>query len=116
MPVTKEVAGLIEADGKVMRWNGDKVRLDLVPAEWVMGLGEVLTFGAKKYEANLWRRGMAFSACIGSSLRHIYKWTMGEEKDPDSGLHHLLHAAVNLLFLYTYLEDKVGTDDRVPKR
>lgn len=109
---TKDKAGLVEADGKVMRYNADKNRLELIPPEWPEGLAAVLTFGAKKYEDNLWRRGMKFSACLGSSLRHIYKWARGEENDPETGIHHLLHAAVNLLFLYTYQLDKVGTDDR----
>lgn len=110
--VTKDKPGLVEADGKVMRYNGDKNRLELVPAEWVEGLASVLTYGANKYEDNLWRRGMKYSACIGSALRHVFKWIRGEQNDPETGLSHLLHAAVNLLFLHTYQLDKVGEDDR----
>jgi hypothetical protein len=95
-----------------LRYDAGKNRLDLIPAEWIEGLGEIMTFGANKYEDRNWERGMPWSKCLGPALRHVVKWMRGETLDEESGKHHLLHAAWNLLALYFYQEKNLGTDDR----
>lgn len=110
--MAKEQVGLTKADGTVMRYNGGKNRLDLVPMKWMEGLGSVVTFGANKYRPNGWRDGMPWNNTLGSALRHIAAWQNGEELDSDSGLPHLLHAATNLMFIYTYQQEGIGEDDR----
>jgi hypothetical protein len=117
VPKGTEIVGLTKDDGTVMRYNGGKNRLDLVPPEWLEGLGSVITFGANKYRPNGWRDGMPWSDTMASALRHITSWQKGEELDSDSGLPHLLHAATNLMFLYTYGLENVGEDNRfIPTR
>ena len=95
-----------------LRKDEGKLRLDLIPAEWVEGLGAVLTFGAQKYEDRNWEKGMAWGKCLGPGLRHVFKWVRGETYDEESGLHHLYHAAWNFLALAYYQERNLGTDDR----
>lgn len=85
-----------------MRKDAGKVRMDLVPAEWIIGLAEVCTMGAEKYEPWLWTKGMPRWRLIASNLRHTYAWIRGEHKDAESGLDHRLHAAWNLLVDYSY--------------
>ncbi len=89
-----------------------KPRLDLLPSRPVEEVALVLAFGGGKYGDNNWRKGMFWSRVIAASLRHIFAFMRGEDKDPESGLSHLAHAATNLLFLIEYTHTKKDHDDR----
>jgi len=98
------------------KFDGEKVRLDLLPFESIKAIGDVLTFGAKKYDAHNWRKGMSWSRLIGAALRHIFAWATGQDKDSESGLSHLAHAMCCLAFLFSYQQLGAGTDDRYNTR
>jgi len=102
----------VPADGGGLRYTEGKVRLDLIPFEWVWGLGQVMTTSTAKYPDRNWERGMAWTTCVGCLLRHVFKWLAGERTDAESGCHHLLHAAWNCLALVSYETRGLGTDDR----
>lgn len=89
-----------------------KLSLSLLPLEPLEEVARVLEFGAAKYDRNNWKKGTNWTRLADSTLRHLFSWIKGEDKDPESGLSHLAHAACNLLFLLYYTEKKVGTDDR----
>lgn len=77
-----------------------KPRWDLVPYQAQAVIVDVLTYGAEKYEPDNWRkvdgwRWRYFRAGVG----HLVDWWMGEERDQESGLPHLAHAACCVLFL-----------------
>lgn len=95
-----------------VRNDGGKNRVDLLPITALEEVSRVLTAGASKYGENNWRPGMAWSRCYASCLRHLFAWWRGEDKDPETGLSHLGHAACNIFFLIDYQERKKGTDDR----
>jgi hypothetical protein len=95
-----------------LRFDSGKVKLHLIPPEWVMGLGDVLTFGATKYDERNWELGMPFSKVYSPMQRHSWKWWDGEKEDEESGLHHMLHTAWNALALYSYDLRGIGEDDR----
>lgn len=77
-----------------------KNRLDLIEPEFIEGIGEVLTFGATKYEPNNWQNVEdAEDRYYAAALRHLMAWRRGEVVDEESGLSHLKHAATNLMFL-----------------
>lgn len=101
----------VVADGGGLRKDDGKNMLDLIPLEWIWGLGEVLTQGAEKYAIRNWERGMKWSKMIGCGLRHVVKFACGERYDPESGCHHLLHAAWNFLALMSYDLRGVGEND-----
>lgn len=82
-----------------MKFDGDKVRYDLIPPKPMEYLAEVLTFGARKYKPNNWRECTDLSRYEGALLRHIQAYRMGEKLDPETGLPHLAHAMCNLTFL-----------------
>lgn len=63
------------------------------------GAVDVLTFGARKYGAHNWRRGLAQSRLVAAACRHLYATIAGEPTDPESGLPHLAHATTTLLML-----------------
>ena len=77
-----------------------KNRLDLIEPQFIEGVGEVLTFGAQKYEPNNWQNVEdPEDRYYAAALRHLMAWRKGETADKESGLSHLKHAATNLMFL-----------------
>ena len=92
--------GLVDGGG--LRLNVGKNRWDLLPLDAVDEVVKVLTVGASKYAARNWERGMAYSICLASALRHIVKRAMGELRDPETGMLHTACAACNLMFLTAY--------------
>lgn len=97
---------------KGLRHNEGKLRYDLVPPEWLEVLAHVMTKGAEKYEPRNWEKGMEWSKCYASLMRHVQAWYAGEDTDQESGLPHMAHAAWNALALVTYAADHPEYDDR----
>lgn len=95
-----------------LRFNEGKQRFDLLPPSWPRALVEVLTKGAEKYEDRNWERGMNWSTCYASMMRHIQAWWEGNDIDPESGLPHMAHAAWNALALVEYMTTHPELDDR----
>ena len=101
--------------GEAVRADADKLRYDLIPPIPIRGLAEVLTAGSKKYADNNWMRGMKWSRCYASLMRHLQAWYSGEDLDPETGISHLHHAAANIMFLQQYSETFPEGDDRAFK-
>lgn len=90
-----------------MKNDEGKNRLDLIEPRFIEGVGEVLTFGAKKYEPNNWQKVEdAENRYYAAALRHLMAWRRGEKIDLESGLSHLKHAATNIMFLLHFEEEK----------
>ena len=88
-----------------LKKDAGKNRLDLVPPEWFITDGEVLTFGISKgYEAESWK-SVDIERYKASTLRHLFAYLSGETHDPESKLSHLAHVRVNVGFLM-YLGDE----------
>ena len=81
-----------------MKNDGEKPDWSLLPLETIEGIVRVLTYGAKKYERNNWKK-VSINRNFAALLRHLSKWQAGEEYDPESGLHHLDHALCDLMFI-----------------
>jgi hypothetical protein len=86
--------------------------MDLVPYESVAQIAEVLGFGAQKYDAHNWRKGIAMSRLIAAAERHIGQFKDGEDRDPESGLSHLAHAGCCVLFALWMYTNRPDLDDR----
>lgn len=90
-----------------------KPRWELVPFDAIRGVVEILTFGAKKYAARNWERGIAYGRVFGAIMRHLTAWWGGENLDPESGKSHLDHAMCELMFLSAYEKrGMTSLDDR----
>lgn len=98
-----------------LRYNAGKIAFDLLPPAALTELATVYTRGAEKYAPNNWRLGMRFGICIGAALRHVFKFLVGEDRDQETGCHHLAMAAWNCLAIVQYQADGVGEDDRFKK-
>ena len=95
-----------------VKYDGDKPTMELLAPEFLVGTATVLAYGKRKYAARNWEAGMRWGRPLGGLLRHITAWMTGEDIDPESGLHHLDHAACCLMFLRGYVARGIGEDDR----
>jgi hypothetical protein len=77
-----------------------------------MEIAEVLTYGAKKYEAHNWCHGISFERLKSAMDRHMAAWWAGEDCDPETGYSHLAHAACCLFFLMDLRHTRPDMDDR----
>lgn len=98
-----------------LRFNAGKPACELFPPAAMLELANGYGKGAEKYSPNNWRIGMRFGICVGAALRHIFKFMAGQNKDQETGVHHLALAAWNCLAIIQYQADGVGTDDRYVK-
>jgi hypothetical protein len=98
------------------KYDGEKVRLDLLSSFWVQSVGAVLTFGAKKYAAHNWRKGIGISRLIAASLRHLFAFLGGENNDPETNLPHLAHASCCLMFASELMVTRPDLDDRYKEK
>lgn len=89
-----------------------KPRHSLLPPHALDAIIAVLEYGAVKYGARNWTGGMAYSRPWDAAKRHMWAWWKGEDVDPESGLPHLAHAIVSLMFLIDYQATNTGEDDR----
>jgi len=95
-----------------LKRDSGKPPMQLLPMRALTIVSQVLAHGAGKYKPHGWRRGMEWSRLIGGVLRHFCAWAEGEDKDPETGLSHLAHAACGVLFLLEYELTGKGVDDR----
>jgi hypothetical protein len=92
--------------------DGGKPPMGLLDTFALVQIARVLAFGAQKYAAHNWRKGMEWSRMVDAMLRHILAWNDGEDNDPESGLSHLAHAGCCLMFLLNYELTHTEFDDR----
>jgi hypothetical protein len=99
-------------DAPATKFDTGKPRMDLIPPEALMALGEVFAYGAKKYTDRNWEKGMDWGRLVGATHRHFAAWMAGEDDDPESTLPHLWHVLTNVAMLAAYEVRGSGKDDR----
>lgn len=91
-----------------------KPPVSLIYPPAVLEEARVMGFGAQKYAAHNWRKGMAHTRLSDAAMRHVLAWVSGEDLDPESGLSHLAHARcclgilMGLIDLHPELDDRYG--------
>lgn len=71
----------------------------------------VFTYGANKYKAWNWIKGMQWSVPVACAVRHSLKILSGEDIDEESGRKHAAHVVCNILMLIHYTKYyKEGND------
>src|SRR3990167_2636340 len=78
-------------------------------------VGKVAGYGGGKDERYNFAKGYKWSLSYDALQRHLMAFWGGEDKDPESGLWHLAHAAWHCLALMTFARRGLGTDDRFPR-
>jgi hypothetical protein len=80
------------------------------------GAAMVFEYGAKKYAAWNWIKGMQWSVPVGCISRHVRAIMVdGEIDDPESKLPHVGHISCNLIMLAQYDLTYLEGNDLVPK-
>ena len=94
-----------------MKFDTAKPRMDLLDPQALEGLAAVLTFGAKKYAAHNWRKGIVNTRLIAALLRHLFAILRGEDTDPESGLPHIDHVGCCWMFLSNNMKNRPDLND-----
>lgn len=102
--------------GGAVKFDQDKLPLHLLSTEALNQTAAVLAFGAQKYAEHNWRNGFTWSRPLAAAMRHITAFNAGEDKDPESGLSHLAHAACCIMFLLEFEKTHPELDDRYRPR
>ena len=89
----------------------------LIPVVPLREIARVYGHGASKYAPNNWRLGYPFAWTLDSLGRHIESFKEGEDINPETGIHHLAHAAfhLNSLMDWTLTPGYEKFDDRWKK-
>jgi len=106
------VAAIQKHLGTALKFDQNKLPLHLLSTEALNQTAAVLAFGAQKYAEHNWRAGFAWSRPLSAAMRHITAFNAGEDKDPESGLSHLAHAACCIMFLLEFEKTHQHLDDR----
>lgn len=101
--------------GSGARYNDDKPDFSLIPLSTLEDEARVWAYGAKKYKAWNWAKGMPWSVPYACAMRHLSAWQRGEDIDPESGQPHLAHVMCNIRMLTLYSKTYPEGDDRPPK-
>lgn len=106
---------------KALAFDSGKLDLSLVPAEWVEALVQPFQAGIdKNYPRDNWRLSLNTdehntfkNKRLTSALRHISAYRKSDIFDEETGLHHLLLGAWNLLCVFWY-DDNQKEKSNVP--
>ena len=86
-----------------VKYDNGKPQWSLLPFRALTQVVEVLTYGAKKYAPDNWKKVPdARRRYIDAGFRHFTAYTTGETHDPETGKHHLAHAICCLLYLVAF--------------
>lgn len=92
---TKTTAGV--------KYDNGKPQWSLLPFKALTQVVEVLTYGAKKYAPDNWKKVPdARRRYIDAGFRHFTTYASGETHDPETGKHHLAHAICCMLYLVAF--------------
>ena len=94
------------------KFDGGKLRYDLLPVHALEEVTRVITLGAEKYDPENWRRvPEGRRRYTAAAFRHIEAWRKGETTD-EIGTHHIANAISNLMFI---LEKELQGLEDVPE-
>lgn len=108
-----EQAAQQSAEGRGLRFNQGKVRVDLLPPDAITALANLMTVNELKYPDRNWEKGMPWSDVLASLERHFLELKAGEDVDPTDRQHHAVKIMWNAMAMYCYWWRDIGTDDRV---
>ncbi len=86
-----------------VKFDNDKPQWSLLPFKALTEVVEVLTYGAKKYAPDNWKKvPNAKQRYIDASFRHLTAYASGEKLDSETGKSHIAHALCCLLYLLAF--------------
>lgn len=114
---------------RMLRYNNGKPPLSLLPTSLILAVSngegyygmntlllddtaQVLGYGARKYDAENWRKAGPWKEVLDCAMRHMHKMFRGETHDDESGVHHAAHVMCNIGFLLEFVTTGDGEDNR----
>ena len=98
-----EVTRVSISDDVGVKYDNDKPQWSLVPFKAMTQVVDVLTYGARKYAPDNWKKVPdARRRYIDAAFRHLSAYAAGEKNDSETGKSHLAHAICCLLFLLAF--------------
>ena len=90
-----------------VKYDEEKPDYSLIPPFALDEIAKTLTYGKIKYARDNWRivengKLRYFSA----AMRHMWALMRGEKLDPETGLHHSIHAVCCMMFYFEFDIDK----------
>lgn len=96
-----------------LRFNEGKPEVSQLDPRFILALADLMTVSAKKYGRYNWSLGQEYHTPFDSCVRHLLKFMSGENLDEESQKSHLIHAAANIMILWTSMQlDKPELDTR----
>lgn len=95
-----------------LRKSKGKPEMSQLDPRFLMALSDLMTKSSEKYGKYNWALGQEYHTPFDSAQRHLLKFMSGEDVDDESGLCHLIHAAANIMILWTshqMKEEKLDT-------
>lgn len=92
---------------------GNDERYDLIPLEPLRLLAKHYGVGAKKYDADNWRKGYDWRLSYSALCRHLVAFWSGEELDPETGSPHMIAVAWHAFTLSEFGEIHPEFDTRL---
>lgn len=93
----------LHSDHKAKKYDAGKPDVSLVHPDLILGVAEVLTFGANKYGRKNYLESKGdpvYAERLYSAMqRHLLAYAAGERLDPESGLPHLYHMTAGVAML-----------------
>jgi hypothetical protein len=109
----KKVTKKLATKEQGQKFDSTKPMMALIPAEALEAEAAVWTFGAEKYNAFNWTKGISYLRIISAIMRHTAAIAKGEDIDPESGQYHAAHIRCNAGMLIKFLKDnRSDLDDR----
>lgn len=84
-----------------LRHNEGKPQVSQLDPRFILGLAELMTKSAKKYGKYNWALGQEYHTPFDSCARHLFDYMCKIDNDKESGMSHLLHAAANIMIMWT---------------
>ncbi len=89
----------IEPTKEFMKDDKEKPLVSLVEPDFILGIAEIMTQGAIKYEENNWKKCKQPKRYLNALLRHLLEYWRGNKIDKESGKSHLYHIGFNAMAL-----------------
>lgn len=87
-----------------LRFNSNKPEISQLDPRFLLALAEHMKKGEEKYGKYNWALGQDYHTTFDCCMRHILAFMAGEDFDKESGTHHIISAAANLMILWTSIQ------------
>lgn len=101
---------------KGLKYDSQKVPLDLIPYDALVEIGKVLQAGELKYGTANWANGIEIRRLLAAAMRHLGQFNNGEDYDEETQTLHIANAATNLMFAIWMFKNRPDLDNRWAKK